>query len=174
MTGLSTYLRGLWVTYSVRMWLGWQTQCDVLCLCVSACINIRTRAAFASCFHGSDDTHSHISDCQEASVCIRANSVFTSNSIFTQCTLSFSYYYSRGFSYQFRCLWWRCYMGCAKLADQAQPSLAGCHAWGNTFWFTHIPPSISHSVWSHWISTMWIYKALASQRGLTASAFIAF
>ncbi len=124
MTGLSTYLRGLWVTYSVRMWLGWQTQCDVLCLCVSACINIRTRAAFASCFHGSDDTHSHISDCQEASVCIRANSVFTSNSIFTQCTLSFSYYYSRGFSYQFRCLWWRCYTGCAKLADQAQPSLS--------------------------------------------------
>ncbi len=67
----------------------------MLCLCVSACINIRTRAAFASCFHGSDDTHSHISDCQEASVCIRVNSVFTSNSIFTQCTLSFSYY-SRG------------------------------------------------------------------------------
>lgn len=74
MTGLSTYLRGLWVTYSVRMWLGWQTQCDVPCLCVSACINIRTRAAFASCFYGSDDTHSHISDCQKASVCIRANS----------------------------------------------------------------------------------------------------
>lgn len=76
MTGLSTYLRGLWVTCSVRMWFGWQTQCDVPCLCISACISIRARAAFASCFYGSDDTHLHISDCQEASVCIRANSYF--------------------------------------------------------------------------------------------------
>lgn len=52
--------------------------------CISACINIRARAAFASCFYGSEDTtHSHTCtytndkqrDCQEVSVCIRAKSL---------------------------------------------------------------------------------------------------